>query len=136
MPARTVEGRVGRESHQPLNEATGCDDGCQVGEPDPSPLFAEPGLTGERHRRSRGLLNTGLTRFDRCLGTARLPSHRRRQGSRGAHQDGFPRSASCCLELILGGAKKDLSAAQAKALVVTVRPRDIAARHVVQWPPN
>src|SRR4029077_11353544 len=32
------------------------------------------------------------------------------------------------LELIPGGAKKDLSAAQAKALLATVRPRDIAGR--------
>jgi transposase len=32
------------------------------------------------------------------------------------------------LELIPGGAKKDLSAAQAKALLATVRPRDIAGK--------
>jgi transposase len=32
------------------------------------------------------------------------------------------------LELIAGGAKKDLSAAQAKALLATVRPRDIAGK--------
>src|SRR5215831_7168224 len=32
------------------------------------------------------------------------------------------------LELIPGGAKKDLSAAQAKALVATVRPRDTAGK--------
>jgi transposase len=32
------------------------------------------------------------------------------------------------LELIPGGAKKDLSAAQAKALLATVRPRDLAAK--------
>ncbi len=32
------------------------------------------------------------------------------------------------LELIPGGAKKDLSAAQAKALVATVRPRDAAGK--------
>src|SRR5919107_5361870 len=32
------------------------------------------------------------------------------------------------LELIPGGAKKDLSAAQAKALLAKVRPRDIAGK--------
>jgi transposase len=32
------------------------------------------------------------------------------------------------LELIPGGAKKDLSAAQAKALLATVRPRDVAGK--------
>jgi hypothetical protein len=32
------------------------------------------------------------------------------------------------LELIPGGAKKDLSAAQAKALLTTVRPRDVAGK--------
>jgi transposase len=32
------------------------------------------------------------------------------------------------LELIPGGAKKDLSAAQAKVLLATVRPRDVAGR--------
>jgi len=32
------------------------------------------------------------------------------------------------LELIPGGAKKDLSAAQAKALLAKVRPRDAAGR--------
>jgi transposase len=35
------------------------------------------------------------------------------------------------LELIPGGAKKDLSAAQAKALLATVRPRDVAGK---TWP--
>jgi transposase len=40
------------------------------------------------------------------------------------------------LELIPGGAKKDLSAAQAKALLTTVRSRDIAGRPVVGWPPS
>ena len=32
------------------------------------------------------------------------------------------------LELVPGGAKKDLSAAQAKALLVKVRPRDVAGK--------
>jgi hypothetical protein len=32
------------------------------------------------------------------------------------------------LELILGGAKRDLSAAQAKKLLATVRPRDVAGK--------
>ncbi|MGO4363467.1 hypothetical protein [Terrabacter sp. RAF57] len=32
------------------------------------------------------------------------------------------------LELIPGGAKKDLSAAQAKKLLATVRPRDVAGK--------
>lgn len=32
------------------------------------------------------------------------------------------------LELIPGGAKKDLSAAQAKALLAKVRPRDVAGK--------
>ncbi len=38
------------------------------------------------------------------------------------------------LELIPGGAKKDLSAAQAKALLATIRPRDAAGKaRVVAW---
>ena len=40
------------------------------------------------------------------------------------------------LELIPGGAKKDLSAAQAKALLATVRPRDAAARPAAGSPPS
>ena len=40
------------------------------------------------------------------------------------------------LQLIPGGAKKDLSAAQAKALVATVRPRDTAGRPGAGSPRN
>jgi hypothetical protein len=40
------------------------------------------------------------------------------------------------LELIAGGAKKDLSAAQAWALLAKVRPRDIAGRPGVALPPS
>ena len=39
-------------------------------------------------------------------------------------------------ELIPGGAKKDLSAAQAKALLAKVRPRDAAARPAAGLPPS
>jgi transposase len=39
-----------------------------------------------------------------------------------------PSCISCCPELIPGGAKKDLSAAQAKALLARVRPRDAAGK--------
>jgi len=39
------------------------------------------------------------------------------------------------LELLPGGAKKDLSAAQARALIATTRPRDIAGRPAASsWP--
>jgi transposase len=37
------------------------------------------------------------------------------------------------LELIPGGAKKDLSAAQAKALLAKVRPRDVVGKTVGGW---
>jgi hypothetical protein len=39
------------------------------------------------------------------------------------------------LELVPGGARKDLSAAQAKALLVKVRPRDAAGK-ARRWPRN
>ena len=39
-----------------------------------------------------------------------------------------PSCTNCCSELILGGAKKDLSARQAKALLATGRPRDAAGK--------
>ncbi len=40
------------------------------------------------------------------------------------------------LELIPGGAKKDLSAAQAKAMLATVRPRDAAGKSAAGSPRN
>jgi hypothetical protein len=40
------------------------------------------------------------------------------------------------LELIPGGAKKSLSAAQAKALLATIRARDAVGKPADGWPPS
>lgn len=52
----------------------------------------------------------------------------RRDGLGRAHTDLLNRIHKLLLELLPGGAKKYLSAAQARALLTTVRPRDLVGR--------
>ena len=64
---------------------------------------------------------------DQQLAVQRILVDRRRTLGEG-HTRMSSRVHQLLLELIPGGAKKDLSAAQAKALLAKVRPRDAAGK--------
>ncbi len=76
-----------------------------------------------------GLRTTGLRRVtvDDATVALRLLADRRDELGVGRTQT-VNRIHRLLLELLPGGAKKDLSAAQAKAMLATVRPRDVVGR--------
>lgn len=78
-------------------------------------------LVGTRMAGLRPVVN------DEALMVLRLLVDRRRSLGE-EHTRKVSQLHALLLELIPGGAKKDLSAAQAKALLATVRPRDIAGK--------
>ncbi|MGA8255563.1 MAG: transposase, partial [Nocardioides sp.] len=78
-------------------------------------------LVGTRMSGLRPVVN------DEQLAVLRLLVNRRRSLGE-EHTRKTSQVHALLLELIPGGAKKDLSAAQAKALLATVRPRDLAGK--------
>ncbi|TWP38054.1 IS110 family transposase [Leekyejoonella antrihumi] len=78
-------------------------------------------LVGTRMSGLRPVIN------DEQLAVLRILADRRRSLGE-EHTRKMSQVHHLLLELIPGGAKKDLSAAQAKALLATVRPRDIAGK--------